>query len=361
MISTADLQACSPSALDPLPQAASCGREEETVLLDRYYAAGERAVDDLEARLMDLVDPWARRIVGCQQFQRADQEDCLAIARHRLLLGLRAGREGGRRVEHLIPWARQVVGCVIAEEKRRGTPMFKMKYDIWYVVTKSPHRGRFAHWKAGQQSMLGLASQRGWPFRETPAYTRFRENPCHALAAVAGAPRPADLPSLELWDLMYRTFAYIQTPLRRNLLAEHLMKIKPPPSTVVHSLDDLEVVSNLLVEGSLCSMQLHAPLEEVANSIREALCALPYAARTAVLLSWEPALLTQILGSEAPWRELAEALDAPPDEIGGIWPYLPLSDDGIAARLQTTRGNVHTLRSRGLHRAAQRLREAGIL
>jgi DNA-directed RNA polymerase specialized sigma24 family protein len=112
---------------------------------------------------------------------------------------------------------------------------------------------------------------------------------------------------------------------------------------------EAQIAANTLTTGSRLEEQ--ALLRGLWQALRE----LSAQQRDVFCLGFEDQsgrdLFTVLLEAEVvTFRELAQELNRPTETIVGLWSKMPMDDEGIAAELKTTRGQIWRWRSRALQR-----------
>lgn len=238
------------------------------------------------------------------------------------------------------------------EYLRRKFPQRRnLKDKIRYCLTTRPE---LALWEeAGKGLVAGLAE---WRDLEMPAAEVDRNDlPDSIYASLKGVA----VQRLELHELLAAVFRAVGSPLGLDQLTAAVAKIQsvedaqtiPFESGAVPLSESL--ASSEAGPGAL--MEYRQLLEQLWNEIRR----LPRLQRAALLCNLKSPQGINVItlfpatGVATP-RQIAEALEIPPEEFEGLWGRLPLDDLSLAEYLGVTRQQVINLRRSARDRLMRR-------
>lgn len=315
-------------------------------LLATETAESQRIIADLvSVRAAPTIRQVVRRTLYAQGprsqvWLGEDVEDIAADAALRVLGRLRAMKNGSapESIQHFDAYVAQVALHACYEHLRRRDPArARLRNQVWYVMTRHPHlrivRGQDDRWM------------------------------CSLPAGASGVPSGGTLrarPSLA--DLICEMLRDAQSAIELNDLVDrvgrHLGVLGPPPGPPAHASGS---GPDRIPDAASTAPAVALEQAEFVRTLWREVQQLPLRQRTALLLNLRDAhggdaldLLT-ITGT-ASLRQIAAALEMPPEELARLWPELPLDDHAVAARLRVTRQQVINLRKAARARLGRRLR-----
>ena len=342
--------------LEPRPddsQSSPAFRPEESNddLLQSYIAATDdrgraQALEHLLTRIAAPVVASALRMKSgrfgaSRRFDRADEEDITATVMYRMIRRL-AGDLATAPIENFTQYVAATTAQVCNDHLRQQYPG---RARVANAIRRTLCReSRFAIWRDGQETACGL---REWRDRSASGAD---------LDRLAGILLPAQTVP-QILEALFRAagepllLASVTTIVARHLGADRSPATggEPPPALAP-------------TEQPWRSIHLHRTAEAIWLELQE----LPPNQRVAVLLSMrDGANLTALrffpLTGVATLRDLSTALGMNASELAELWPYLPMADLEIGARLGLTRQQVINLRGSARRRLERRLRAKGLL
>jgi hypothetical protein len=314
--------------------------------------------DQAEALLGELVvehaQPGILKVVRYKlafqgQWESQDIEDVAGDVLLELIGRLRAMRTGGpgEAIGSFAGYTAVAAYHACNEYLRRKYPnRHRLKTRLRYLLNNEQ---KFAIWE--NSAAEWVCGFRKWQIEETP--------PASSDVVSGWREMLADLPrgprAMHPGDLLGRVFARFSGPLEFDELVSimgHLWGVDDPAPAPEKSAREVE--SKDFDPG--LRMELRQWLAELWAEIRE----LPRAQRVALLLNLRagdaaPAATLLPITGVAGIREIAEALEIPPEEFAGLWNSLPLEDLVIAGLLGSTRQQVINLRKSARERLTRRI------
>ncbi len=315
-------------------------------LLQRYYKASPPETDALETALLDRVGRAVRRWLRCTCFQHDDILEKHAEVNYRLLVALRRGREpGARRIESFFGLARTTVSHIGADALRRDNPWYALRMRVYYLTTDERYTQRFGRWTIDPDTLIGLYSQFGEKMLYTETYREFCFGDDRFVQVAMQGRHPANLEAVRLPDLLEKLLGWIETPLVERLLIDHLAALRGLVMTSVESLEDAAIRQERPADEIIAAPEPPREDQDWDACLQE-IRFLTLNNRRVLLYSLSAQQLRMLMGQVNPAALVAELVEFPLSHVQELLPLLPLDDDRLAAQLETTKSNVHAIRSR---------------
>jgi len=228
----------------------------------------------------------------------------------------------------------------------------RLKNNLRFLLTR--HRD-FAVWKSGSETLSGFVVWRDTSQSESSQKRLFDFE--EMLADFRSTRfRGEDIKEVALTRIVAEVFRWVGSPVELDRLVNAVAMLLDVKDFPDESFDEsnqkyveAQIAANTLTTGSRLEEQ--ALLRSLWQALRE----LSTQQRDVVCFGFEDQsgrdLFTVLLEAEVvTFRELAQELNRPTETIVGLWSRMPMDDEGIAAELKTTRGQVWRWRSRALQR-----------
>ena len=250
-----------------------------------------------------------------------------------------------------------------SEDLRKRKPQrATLKNKLRYILTHSP---RLALWKSdGKQWLCGLAAWREQDCNFPPDSVRIRQLLDDPQAVSEGTGQ--DATRMNPVDLLGTIFNWAGSPIRFDDLISitgNLWGIKDHANEIDSYLAEDDILPDGLGHSRVdieSEIEQRLYLERIWLEIGD----LPPRQRCALLLNLRDVAgegviaLIPVIGV-ATFREIAEALEMPVQQLADLWNELPLDDAAIAALLGVKRQQVINLRKSARERLARRMKAAG--
>jgi len=228
--------------------------------------------------------------------------------------------------------------------RRKYPQRYSLKSRLRYVLT---HDRNFIVWGDDEHHLncsLATWTRQAGDVNSSTRLRELRENPRVLIQELSGV----KVPYMELSDLLPVIFNWVSVPIKLDELVAvvgDLLEIKDRP------LETFEVDAHLSEAEVLPDVSFATRIEqrERLRHLWSEINQLPPRQRAALLLNLRDTEGRDITGlfpltGTASVRQLAEAVDIPPDQFAKLWRELPLDDTAIAKRLGATRQQVINLR-----------------
>jgi hypothetical protein len=324
---------------------------EIALLLTRYQAAGPREKDAIAARLTTMVEEPLLGFFRRRCRQGEEVVDLWADVRLRLLNALRnSSPESPMR--SFTATAFTIARNLYRDTQRRDNPWRLLKLRVQYLATAKRYRDSFARWTLVEQTLIGLAQQRGSAFRNTPAYAAFCGDNTPYLDSAFPGRSPANDKDVRLPELLLSFLNWIETPLPEHPLVTHLAEMIGIQRIYLTSFEEISLQAQRSADEIFAAP---APEREYLDweACWDEIGRLSLTLRRILLLSLDCPMLILLTGLPDPVPRLAKALEYSEADLRGWLPYLPLDDETLAHQLSVAKGTLYTARSR----ARERLRK----
>jgi RNA polymerase sigma factor (sigma-70 family) len=256
-------------------------------------------------------------------------------------------------IENLEEYIARIATNSCNDVLRSKTPSrTRLKYNLRFVLT---HHEDFSLWKSDRHTLTGFAE---WRRRGmSPSNVTLSVDSEHKLANFRSTRFPREnIKQVPLTRIVAEVFRWLSSPVELDELVSIIatvQDVKDLPAERLHekSLTDEEMSLNDT------ALSTHSLLEEMAilRSLWQALQELSVEQRDVFCLGFEDErgrdLFTVLLEAEiVTFRELAQGLDRPTEEIVKLWSKMPMDNKAIAIELNTTRGQIYKWRFRALAR-----------
>jgi RNA polymerase sigma factor (sigma-70 family) len=311
-------------------------------LLQEFLNAPASSPQALETLLFEHAEPLIRRIVGRRlsgSVPQQDREDTTGDALLELLGRLESWKKGdSRAIDDFLAYTSVIARHSCDHYLRSLQPQkYRLRNRIFYLLDTSPD---YAEWDSEPgRSVCGWARQTGQSAK------KMEHGWYHAVPVRAGAPEA---------EIVAQIFS-VASPLRVEDLLEATAYLSGLGDETSVEWGDVEAVMPSHVPDFEERLDLRRALEQLWTEIRE----LPVAQRIALLLNLRDEQGNSPLSSFpamgiASMRQIAVALEIPPEELASMWSRLPLSDLEIAKRLTLERQQIINLRKAARQRLARR-------
>lgn len=226
----------------------------------------------------------------------------------------------------------------------------RLKYNLRFVLT---HHEDFSIWKSDRHALTGFTE---WRLRGmSPSKVTLSVDYENTLANFRATRFPREnIQQVPLTRIVAEVFRWLSSPVELDELVSivaTVQGVKDLPAERLHETTDF---GRSLNDTSLST---HSLLEEMAilRNLWQALRELSVEQRDVFCLGFEDErgrdLFTVLLEAEiVTFRELAQGLDRPTEEIVKLWSTMPMDNKAIAMELNTTRGQIYKWRFRALER-----------
>src|SRR4051812_29502743 len=279
--------------------------------------------------------PLVRRILARRLgASAADLQDLEAGVLLQLLVRLRQGRADATldAIHAFDGYVATTARHACDHHLRAKYPLrWRLRSRILYVLT---HDRQFATWKT--EDGTRVCGRAGWE-RQSPALQSFEG--------------VGDVPVGDVRALLQRAFELSAAPLELHDVVDAAAASWGIPLQPVANEAQLELLPSQMPRADE-AMDQRQRLRRAWSRI----CELPLRQRHALLLHMADDGLSLFLPTAAATlRDMAAALEMPVDEFAALWNDLPLSDNVIATRLDSTRQQVINLRMAARKRLTTRL------
>lgn len=228
----------------------------------------------------------------------------------------------------------------------------RLKNNLRFLLT---HHRDFAVWRIESETLSGFAVWRDTSQSESSQKRLFDIEDMIADFR-SNRFRSEDIKQVALTRIVAELFRWVGSPVELDRLVNAVAMLLDVKDFPDESFDEgnqkyveAQIAANTLTTGSRLEEQ--ALLRGLWQALRE----LSAQQRDVFCLGFEDQsgrdLFTVLLEAEVvTFRELAQELNRPTETIVGLWSKMPMDDEGIAAELKTTRGQVWRWRSRALQR-----------
>lgn len=324
---------------------------EIAALLARYYVAGPRDKDRIEAELTRSVEPRINAFLRKRCQQGDEVVDLWGDVRLRLLTALR-NSSPAEPLRNFTGTAFTIARNIYRDTQRRDNPWHLLKMRVHYLATADRYQNCFARWVLYEQTLIGQAHQRGSAFESTPAYTAFCQDNSYFLDSRFAGRSPADQKQVPLAELLLNFLAWIDTPLQDQPLVTHLGEMIGIQPIYLTSFEEVALSAQRSADEIFAApppereyLDWEACWQEIGGFSLNL--------RRIVLLSLDFPMLMLLTGLPDPVPSLAVTLEYPVATLRGWLPALPFDDEALAQMLEVSKGTLHTARSR----ARERLRK----
>jgi DNA-directed RNA polymerase specialized sigma24 family protein len=312
-------------------------------LLREFLSSSATSAKALETLLFEHAEPLIRRIVGRRlsgSVPQQDREDTVGDALVELLGRLESWKHGDSRpIDDFLAYTSVIARHSCDHYLRSLQPQkFRMRNRIFYLLDTSPD---YAEWDTEPgRAVCGWARQTG------QSAGKLEPGWYHSIPIRPGASEP---------DIVAQIMSAV-SPLRVDDLLEATAHLSGLGDETTVEWGDVEAVMPSHEPDYEERLDFRRALGQLWMEIRE----LPVAQRIALLLNLRdeqgnsPLASFPALGI-ATLRQIAEALEFPPEELAGIWSRLPLSDLEIAKRLTLERQQIINMRKAARQRLARRV------
>ena len=333
---------------------ATPARHHSDPLLARYLgASSSREAETLLAQLLnDEAAPVIARVLH-HKIGRSnaagnnDVADLTSAAREELitrLLTVRSDDENPTAIRNFRGYVAAVAYNVWAQHLRTENPGRAMLLNrVRYLLENRTSQRGFALWDGpGGERLCGLESARTKPrpVAVTPKLQLLAMDP-FAVAREAFGGR--DWRRLNLAELLAGLFRWLETGAELRHLLDALVELLEVSDEIVSIEADAAITrGDEFVDAAAPAADV-LKWTEYLRWLWTEIGRLPMRQRTAFLLHSDVIREFDLRGI-ASLRDIAAALESPPEEFAGIWSELPLDDVTIAERLQLQRQQVINLR-----------------
>jgi RNA polymerase sigma factor (sigma-70 family) len=248
--------------------------------------------------------------------------------------------------------ARIVTNCCNDVLRTKSPSRTRLKYNLRFVLT---HHEDFSIWKSDRHTLTGFAEWRHEGM--SPSHVTLSVDVEDTLASFRSTRFPREnIKQVPLTRIIAEVFRWLSSPLELDELVSivaTVQDVKDLPAERLHE-DSLTDIGRSLNDTGLSS---HSLLEEKAilRTLWQALRELSVEQRDVFYLGFEDErgrdLFTVLLeGEVVTFRELAQGLGLPTEEIVKLWSKIPMDNNAIAVELKATRGQVYKWRFRALER-----------
>jgi RNA polymerase sigma factor (sigma-70 family) len=312
-------------------------------LLGDFLSSSSTSAKALETLLFEHAEPLIRRIVGRRlsgSVPQQDREDTTGDALLELLGRLESWKQGeSRPIDDFLAYTSVIARHSCDHYLRSLQPQkYRMRNRIFYLLDTSPD---YAEWDTEPgRAVCGWARQTGQSAKKLdPGWY-------HSIPVRPGASEP---------EIVAQIMSAV-SPLRVEDLLEATAHLSGLGDETSVEWGDVEAVIPAHQPDYEERLDLRRGLEQLWTEIRE----LPVAQRIALLLNLRDEQGSSPLASFpamgiASLRQIAEALELPPEELAALWGRLPLSDLEIAKRLTLERQQIINLRKAARQRLARRM------
>lgn len=236
--------------------------------------------------------------------------------------------------------------------RRKYPQRYSLKNRLRYLLT---HNKSFSVWSDDEQQLN--CSSAGWTSQVSDGnganrLRELRENPQAVVQKLSGV----EVSRTELSELLPVIFNWLSIPIKLDDLVPVVADLLGVKDRAIETSEAADDHAGVCFDVSFASaIERREYLRYLWNEILQ----LPPPQRAALLLNLRTTEGMDIIGlfpltHTASIRQIAEAVNIPPDEFANLWRELPLDDVSIAERLGVTRQQVINLRKAARKRLARK-------